>query len=99
MAGVIPASIDIMRDGSWDVTVDACPAAGDHLAPHQRCETMMFDGEVRRCPYLLATTDVSNSTHRRQAAFIVEDMKGRSSSRYRCGVLCLRSKANRPPGC
>jgi len=99
MAGQVNAHIAQHLDKSIDVTPDVCPVEDPHYEGERRCYTIMFDGEHRSCPYLVACTHVSNSSHRADVRSIVRALELRSATHMRIGVLCMRQRANRPPGC
>lgn len=99
MAGFVAAHIALHLDQSMDVTPDVCPVDDPHAAAVPRCYTIMFDGEHRACPYLVACTHASNTSHRADVRTVARALDLRSAQNMRIGVLCMRQRANRPVGC
>jgi len=99
MAGIVRAHLVKHADGSHDVGPIDCPAADQHTSGPPRCYTIMFDGERRACTYWLACTLPSNDTHRMDPSRLADESFLRGVGSMRCGVICQRARANRPPGC
>ncbi len=99
MAGFVVGTIARHLDTSLDVTPDVCPVEDPHAMGIPRCYTIMFDGEHRACPYLVACTHASNTSHRADVRSIAHALEVRSAQNMRIGVLCMRQRANRPVGC
>lgn len=99
MAGFVRASLEQHNDLSIDVIPDDCPVEHPHFVGTMRCYTIMFDGERRACTYWQACTHVANTTHRVDPSYLLKALEDRNVTRLRCGVVCARMRANRPPGC
>jgi hypothetical protein len=100
MAGHILGEVQRHKDSSLDVQPWDCPAKDAyHLADQPRCETVMFDGTRRRCPYLISLTEPSNCTSRQDITTACTARDGSPRFSAPVGILCLCARRNRAPGC
>lgn len=99
MAGWVQGHAEYHHDHSADVQPLVCPASDEHTMGTPRCQTRMFDGSRRQCMYLVGLTAPGNSTHRMDTDELREQATTLSARQVRCGIICLRQRANRAPGC
>jgi len=99
MSGYVRAHLERHGGHSYDILPVVCPAESEHTAGQTRCLTRHADGWTRKCIYLIVPCENDNATERIDASMLAHRADVLNARQVRCGVLCQRQRANRPPGC
>jgi hypothetical protein len=99
MAGYVLGRVQRYTDGGLDAHPHECPAKDAYHVAAPRCETVMFDGARRRCPFLIALTEVSNCSDRQDITRACTAADGTPRYSAPVGILCQCARRNRAPGC